>query len=248
VKVVGIIQARAGSTRLPRKVLAKIADKTLLEHVIARLKTSKVISEIVVAVPNTIENREIIDLAKKNNVSYFAGDEENVLLRFVEAAKKFNADVIVRVGADVPFISIEGINKAVNHHITKEADYTFNKFALGVKNGYPLGTGTEIISRKVLEKVNQLSNEPDEREHVTLFVRRNSPMFKIEKVEAPREMVRPNFRLTVDAPEDLTVIKEIFKQLYQPGKVISAIEAIRFLDANPRIVKINQNIEERVKE
>jgi len=247
-KVAAIVQARVGSTRLKNKVLEKIEDKTMLEHVIARLKTCNAINQVIIAVPDKEENHCLREIAEKNGVKSFAGSEENVLNRFLGAAEKFNVDVIARVGADQPLISIEGIEKAIKRHLEKEADYTFSHSITGVKNGYALGTGVEIVSTKALEGVGrEKAIRTDEKEHVTLFIRRYRPLFKVEEVSAPKELIRPNIKLTVDTKEDLEMVRAVFKKLYKPGRIISSEEAIGFLDQHPEIASLNRHIEEAVK-
>jgi len=246
-KVAAIIQTRVGSTRLKNKATAEIEGKTMLEHVIERLKASKALEEVIVAVPDSEGNETLTAIAEKSGAKAFAGSEENVLERFLGAAKKFDVDVIVRVGGDQPLISAEGIEESVERHLEKKADYTFSRSITGVKDGYALGTGVEVVSTRALEKVAENTKQADEKEHVTLFIRRYAPLFKIEEVSAPKELVRPGLKLTVDTDQDLQTVKAIFKELYKPGKIVSAKEAVKFLDEHPEIASLNSSEEEAVK-
>lgn len=101
-KIVAIIQARMGSTRLPGKVMKEILGKPLLEYQIERVRRSTLIDQIVIATTNTEEEQPIIDLCNRLSVSYYRGSEQDVLLRYWEAATRYKATVVVRLTSDCP--------------------------------------------------------------------------------------------------------------------------------------------------
>ena len=103
-KTICIIQARTGSTRLPEKVLFKIKGKSILEIVIDRLKKSKKINQIILATTRKTEDKKLIRIAKKKNIDFFRGEDENVLKRYYSCSKKYKPDIIVRVTADCPLV------------------------------------------------------------------------------------------------------------------------------------------------
>lgn len=113
-KVVAIIQARMGATRLPGKILMDIAGKPMLCHVIERMKQSKNVDSIVVATTTKEEDKAVLELAKECGIKIFAGSEDDVLDRFYQATKKFGADVIVRITVDCPIIDPQIVDVAIN--------------------------------------------------------------------------------------------------------------------------------------
>src|SRR3712207_317315 len=125
-KVVCIIQARTGSTRLPGKILKKICDKTVLEHDIERIKRIKNIDEIVIATTDKTQDDLIVNEALKLNIKYFRGSENDVLSRYYYAAKKYNADIIVRVTSDCPLIDSKVSEETINYYLNNKFDYVSN--------------------------------------------------------------------------------------------------------------------------
>ena len=154
--VIAIIQARMGSTRLPRKMLADIAGKQLLVHVIERVGAAKNLDEVVVATSDKRQDSLIIDVASKCGVKSFAGSEEDVLDRFLKAAEKFGADQILRICADNPLVDPWAIDELVTHHLRTGADYSYNS---GIhaphSTGLPDGSGAEIVTMDVLRKIHR---------------------------------------------------------------------------------------------
>ena len=142
-KVSAIIQARMGSSRLPGKAMMKLEDKSLLEHVVLRVKKSKKIDEIILATTKKSEDDVLVDLCKKLKVLTFRGSEQNVLSRFYFAAKYFNANIIVRITADDPFKDPSIIDSVINKFIVhKKYDYVSNNMV----PTFPLGLDVEVFS------------------------------------------------------------------------------------------------------
>ena len=111
---VAIIQARTGSTRLPNKVLIDLAGQSMLAHVVNRTKRASTIDKVVVATTELSADNAIVRLCKKQKWSYSRGSEHDVLDRYYQAALKFDANVIIRITSDCPFIEPEIIDKVVN--------------------------------------------------------------------------------------------------------------------------------------
>ena len=75
-----IIQARTGSTRLPKKVIQKIDSKnTVLDYVINQVKCSKKIEKIIVATTDLIEDDVICQCANLQKIECFRGSSEDVV-------------------------------------------------------------------------------------------------------------------------------------------------------------------------
>lgn len=241
-KVGIIIQARMGSTRFPGKVLKKIDDKnTVLELLLKRMKLCKSIDEIIIATTPDEKNSLIIDLAKKHDVSYFIGSETNVLERFYEAAKHFNLDIIVRITADCPFVDPKILDNMINFYVNNKYEYVMN---LDWNSNFPPGFDTEIFSFKVLEKIFNLAKNSDEKEHVTLFIKKHPYMFLIFSYNLKNLKKYKDLRLTIDEKEDLSMCREIFKKLKENGKFLnfSIFDILEIIENNPEIVKINKHL------
>jgi sialic acid synthase SpsE/spore coat polysaccharide biosynthesis protein SpsF (cytidylyltransferase family) len=232
-RVVGIIQARMGSARLPGKTMMDIEGKPMLEHLMGRVKRSETLDSIVVATTDKAEDDVIVDLAERCGVNWFRWSEEDVLDRYIKAAEKFNVDIVVRICADSPLTDPFEIDKLVRQHVKTNADYSYNN--LPHPKGLPEGAGAEAISIDVLKKIHKLATEQPHREHVTLFILDNPSFFHIERLDADLELRRPEFRLDVDYKEDLEFIREIYKRLYKPEEIIKLKDMIDLLDKHPEM-------------
>lgn len=234
-KVVAIIAARMGSKRMYGKPLKLVEGKSIIEHVIDRLKTAKLIDEIIVATSPKEENKVFIKLAKKIGVKHFVGDEEDVLDRYVQCAKKFKADHVVRVTSENPLIYVEHLDELIKKHVESESDFTY-------MDGLPLGCDIEIISANALYTSHKLGQKKHHSELVSLFIFENQQMFKITEIKPRKELQKPMYRLTVDTEKDLELMRKIYSELYKEGEIIKLETVVRFLDENPELPKINSNI------
>jgi len=237
--VVAIIQARIGSTRLPGKVLKKIQDKVVLDYVIDRLKTCKNIDEIVLAI-TTNKNDDVLEkYAKNKKINFIRGSEEDVLSRYYEAAKKFNAEVIVRITSDCPLIDPKIVDEVIKKHIESDADYTANT----IKRTYPRGFDVEVFNFDILERTYRNANAKYHREHVTPYIREHPEKFKLQNIEAPDKIKRPDIRITVDTEKDFELIKKIISHF--DNIEFTAEDIVDFLNINPKLLEINKNIKQK---
>ena len=239
-KVVAIIQARMGSTRLPGKVLMDIAGKPMLWHVIERVKRCKKVVSIVVATTTKEEDKAVIELAKKCGVETFAGSEEDVLDRYYQAAKKFNADIIVRITADCPLIDPEVTDKIIRYFIEN-----FGKFDhFGPPKGYPEGLDTEVFTFQALEKAWLEAKKPSEREHVTPYIWCNPDMFKLGKLPSDLKEGEDYSHLhwSVDEECDLRFVREVYKRLYREGEIFHMRDVLNLLHEHPELLEINKGL------
>jgi len=243
-KIVCIVQARTGSTRLPSKVTKEICGKTVLELLIERLKQSSKIDDIIIATTTNPKDKVIAELAERNGIKFFRGSEEDVLGRYYGAAKAVNADIIVRVTSDCPLLDVDGMDSLIDHFLMDEVDYAVDIGDTGVHfnpNGMPLGLGSEVMKFSALERA-QLSNaDAAQREHVTLYLEENPDKFKLRYYDSPEYARGNNFRLTLDTPEDFELIKAIYENLYK-GRPISLKKVFEFLETNPRLARSNMHV------
>lgn len=208
--IVAIIQARTGSTRLPNKVLADIEGKSMLAHIIERVKASSV-DKVIVATTTNPQDEPIVDIAKQYGVDYFLGSEHDVLDRYYNAATRFRADSIVRITADCPLIDPHVIDKIVQAYLKGNYDYVTNV----IKRTYPDGLDTEVFSYSALQKAWLEATLPEDREHVTLYVWKRPDLFNHYSVEQDKDLSR--LRWTVDTQKDLDFVRDVYKCLGRRG-------------------------------
>lgn len=191
-----IIQARMGSSRLPGKVLKRIGNKTLLEHIIFRLSKLKNVTRIVIATSNLDKDDIIENFCIKHNVNYFRGSESNVLERYYFCAKRYGFEHIIRLTGDNPFTDIIELDNLIYLHIKNKADYSRSFSTL------PKGVGAEIFAFEALEKSYIKSSKPNHFEHVNEYIEENENEFKISELNVSKGKNRPDITLTIDTEED----------------------------------------------
>lgn len=230
-----IIQARVGSTRLPRKVMEKIDnDFLIIDFVIKQLKSSKKIEKILVATTNLTEDDVICDHLSSQNIEFYRGSSDDVLDRYFQCAKKFSIDIIVRITADNPLIDPEIVDMVIDQYKNQKCDFATNTLI----RTFPYGTEVEIISFKSLEKAWKNAKKPSEREHVTPFIRDLKNKFILVNLESKSDL--SNLRFTVDRHEDLELVKKIVKKIHTRPILIKDI--LELNKNNPEIFEINKNV------
>ncbi|WP_409068650.1 cytidylyltransferase domain-containing protein [Clostridium sp. FAM 1755] len=239
--VVCIVQARVGSTRLPEKVLKKICGKTVLEHDIDRLKQVKNLNKIVIATTTLDEDSKIEKLVAKLGIDCFRGSSEDVLSRYYFAAKKYKADVIVRVTSDCPLIDYNTSDRIIQYYLDNldKYDYASNT----IERTYPRGLDTEVFSFEALEKSYNKAKKQYEREHVTPYIYENIDKFRI--IQYKNENNYSNYRWTLDTEEDYKLINTIYNSLYKENQLFSFNDILKFIDKNPHLIKINGHIQQK---
>jgi spore coat polysaccharide biosynthesis protein SpsF len=235
-KKVVILQARISSSRLPRKVLAELAGRPVIHHILDRLETSKEIDEIVVAIPEVPAEDELVDAVAGRDVRIVRGPETNVLTRYTIAAYDSHADIVVRATADNPLVDIGVMDEQLRYIVkTPDTDYIYTK-------GLPLGVSTETFTRKTLDKLDFLARTPLMREHVTYYLVQNPAPFSVIHLDPPSELAHPELRLTLDTPDDLKVFQAIYGELYETGTTVSTAEAIGLLINRPELARANGQV------
>lgn len=242
-KVVCLVQARVGSTRLPGKILKEICGKTILHHEIDRLKKCKEIDEIVIATTDKEDDDKIVNEAKKLSVKYFRGSENDVLSRFYYAAKENNADIVVRVTSDCPCIDFEILDKMLIYFKDKYKEKQIDYLSNTINRTYPRGYDIEIFTFSALEKSYINAEKEYEREHVTPYIYDKTNNFL--KLSFENKDDYSEYRVTLDTIEDFIVIKNIFENLYYKNPYFKLNDVVQYLNNNLHIVDINKHIEQK---
>lgn len=224
-RVVAIIQARCGSTRLPGKVMSKLAGKPVVWHIIERVKRVKNIDDIVVATTVSRKDDRLIDYLKRIGVRYFRGSEKNVLDRFIKAAKRFDADIVVRICADSPLIEPTEIKKMITRLLKENADYVLVRPRVKC-----IHEGFEVVNVDALKKQLSFSGANYVKEHVTIYIRERPERFKIAYYTPMKDFQREGPKLSVDTPADLRFMRKVYRRLYRPGEIVDLKQVIRLID------------------
>jgi len=236
-KISCIVQARVNSKRLPGKILMPVFGKSLLQHLLERLKRLKTIDDLIVATTKHKLDDQTAKIAKLINVKIYRGDEHNVLKRYYDCAKINKSSVIIRVTADCPLIDIKYINELLKIFLKNDYDYLSNLDL----NYLPDGFHCEIFNFRSLEKAQKLAKSKFDREHVTSFLWSNPKIFSIHHYCGKKlKNHSKDIRLTLDYHEDYILIKEVFEKLYKKNKFFSLVEITAFLEKNKSFLKINE--------
>ena len=224
---------------MPGKVLKELAGIPSLVHIFNILRATNSIDDFAVLTTSLSEDDAIEDVCKKNSVKVFRGSVHDVLDRFRIAAEILKPQRIIRVTGDDPLMDPEIIDKVVDEHQSGEYDYSSNI----VTRTYPRGMDTEVIEYGALEKSWRTTSDKDDREHVTLYIRRHPELFKIHSVEQDGKSYS-DLRLCLDTEEDSKLITKIYTELYQ-NRPIKLDEVISLLENNPELKKINSGIRQK---
>ena len=209
-KTVAIIQARMGSRRLPGKVLKKLSEFSIVEWVILRTLQSKKINKVVLATTNLRKDDPLVKVARKYKVNIFRGSERDVLGRFYKAAKKTKAKNIIRICADCPFIDPGELDKLISVFYSRRSDYACN-MENKLNSKYADGFGAEILSFETLNKLNILATKATDREHVTIYIWKNSKLFNIFSIPAPKSLAYPKLKFFINTKKDFVKMKKLVK-------------------------------------
>lgn len=232
-RIVATIEARMRSTRLPGKVLKPILGRPMLELMIERLKRARRVDEVVVATTDHSSCDPIQELAIRLGVPCFRGSEEDVLDRVLRAARQAQADLIVETTGDCPLICPVTTDKSIERFLASEVDYCSNHLDVQV---FPLS---------VLEKVAQLTNDPADREHVSLYIYEQPGRFRVLDVSDTLPTGVTNLRMSVDTPEDFRLISSIYERLYPTTPAFTLQDILDLFSREPELLEINKYIQQK---
>lgn len=240
-KIVSTIEARFASTRLPGKTLLKICGRPTLELIIERLKRSKFIDEVVVATTVNPDCDPIVDLAKKSEVGCYRGSEDDVLERVLEAAKHYKADIIVEITGDETLIDPKIVDQVIEFYLKNDFDYVSNI----LNRCYPRGLDTQVFATSILEEVSRLTDDPVDRENVSLYIYEHHQRYSLGSIEAPEELNHPDWRWTLDTKEDFEFLKTVYEALYPAKKDFDSYDVLEFIKKNPHVLEINKGVNQK---
>lgn len=237
-RVVAIVQARMGSTRLPGKVLLPIAGKSMLERVVARLRRARLLEAILVATTRAPADEAVAGAARRLGVPAFRGAEDDVLDRYHEAARTLGARVIVRITADCPLIDAGIVDQVVGVFLDERPDYASNTLV----RTYPTGLDTEVFSAEALHAAWREARAPYQRAHVTPFLYEHPERFRLRSVADSAD--RSGMRWTVDTAEDLSFVREVYSR-FAGRDDFSWSEVAGLLEREPALADVNRHVRQK---
>lgn len=242
-KIIAIIQARMGSTRLSGKVMKKLGNKTVLAHVVNRVSMSEKIDKVIVATTKNVEDDTIVKECESIGAYYYRGSQDNVLSRYYEAAKEEKADIVIRVTSDCPLIDPFIIDKMIDYFIEEKNDSNIDYLSNTLIETFPRGFDVEVFTFKSLEQAYNHATYDYEKEHVTPYIYINKDKFKIANYSNDKNYSQ--YRLTLDTTEDYEVLKKVYDNLYKKDDMFYFDEIISYLENNPEISQINKQIKQK---
>jgi spore coat polysaccharide biosynthesis protein SpsF len=222
-----IVQARMTSTRFPGKVLADLAGGPMILRQLERVSRADCLDLIVVATSDDPSDDVLAATVEQAGFPVIRGSLDDVLGRFITAIDAYEPEIVVRLTADCPLASPAVIDQVVNDFLSTGADYVSNTMT----PTFPDGLDVEVVTAQSLRKVDELSIDPPEREHVTLGIYRRPELFTIRNVENSSDL--SHLRWTVDTQEDLAFVRDVYADLYQQNPNFDVAEILEYLHVHP---------------
>jgi spore coat polysaccharide biosynthesis protein SpsF len=235
-KIVTVIQARLGSSRLPGKVMMEILGKPLLLRMVERVRRAALAGTIVIATTTEPSDDIIEQLCKTEGLLCYRGSRDDLLDRHYQAGKLYGADAVVKIPSDCPLIDPAVIDKVLQYYLDHDFDFVSNLHPAT----YPDGNDVEVMSMHTIEKAWHEAARPMEREHTTPYIWEHPELFTIGNVvwETGQDCSMSD-RWTIDYPEDFAFIKAIYEQLYSLNPAFGLADILHLTRQNPAIFAIN---------
>lgn len=244
-RVVTIIQARMGSSRLPGKIMLDLCGKSVLEHDLLRVKASRLTDAIVVATTTNPRDDRVAAEALRCGVGVSRGSEDDVLSRYYHAACEHQAEIVVRMTSDCPLFDAGVLDAMLEIFLacqkeTPPLDYMSNTYG---RRTFPRGLDTEIFTFAALERAFNEAHQPYEREHVTPYLHQHPELFTLRGFFG--ETDHSGYRWTLDTDDDWELIRTIYDTLYSEGEIFTTEAALALMAARPELAAINAHVEQK---
>ncbi|OFW06430.1 MAG: spore coat protein [Acidobacteria bacterium RIFCSPLOWO2_02_FULL_68_18] len=231
--VVGILQARLSSSRLPGKVLLPILGEPMLFRHLERLRRSTEMDRVVVATSTDPSDDPLAAACRQRDVPCFRGDLHDVLRRVVDAARPYRPDAVVRLTGDCPLADPALVDDLIRYFRAGSYDYASNCFP----PTFPDGLDAEVVRFSSLEEAYREAVLPSHREHVTPFLRAHLERYRIGHISGSVD--RSAMRWTVDEPEDFEFVRQVYERLYPTTPEFDTPDILDLLAREPALQAIN---------
>lgn len=226
------------SSRLSGKVVAPVGGIPMLAMMVRRLQRSSMLAGICLATTTNAVDDELEALAASLGMRCWRGSEDDVLGRVLDAARSVDADVIVETTGDCPMVDWGLLDDCVHAYFADDLHYCSNNRA----RHYPLGLDVQVFSTDVLADVDRRTDDAADREHVSLFIYEHPSLYRLGGAPLRPDLYRPDWRWTVDTPDDLQLVRSVVAEL---GHGFSAAEAVVWLDAHPDVIAVNRAVAQK---
>jgi spore coat polysaccharide biosynthesis protein SpsF len=240
-KTVITVEARMSSTRLPGKVLRPIIGRPLLERMVERLQRVTRADAIVIATTTNPIDDPIESLARAIGVGCWRGSEEDVLQRVLDAARSVDAELIVETTGDCPLIDPAIVDQVIHTFLVNRVDYCANV----LEPTYPRGLDVQVFPTAVLAEVAGLTDDPADREHVSLYIYEHPERYRLLTVASGLPEQVGELRLTVDTEPDLELVSRIYEALYPTNRNFCLVDILGFLGRRPELAFINRHVRQK---
>jgi len=241
-RVVASIEARMSASRLPGKVLMDIGGMPVIEFMATRVRLARTLDAVMIATTTNPADDAIAVWARNYGIACYRGSEGDVLGRVVEAQRTQNSDLVVELCGDCPLIDPELIDLAVNTFRAGDCDVVTS----AVQLSYPQGTEVQIFPFSLLAEVAETIDDPAVREHVSLYFYEHAERYRIRHLDAPPVLRHPEYRLQVDYPEDLALVRSIVSRLAPTfGPTFGLGAVVDLLAREPALSEINRHCREK---
>jgi spore coat polysaccharide biosynthesis protein SpsF len=234
-KVVAIIQARMGSTRLPGKVLMDLGGATVLSRVVSRARRCRLVNEVVVATSENPADDAILKECRRLACKAFRGSEQDVLDRYYRAAQQSEAEGVVRITSDCPLIDPGVSDKTIQAFLDERPDYASNV----MERTYPRGLDTEVMTLAALEMAWREAREGYQREHVTPFLYQHPERFRLLSVRGDHDYSQ--CRWTLDTTEDMDFLRGVYASSAD-RQDLTWEDVLRIVTREPQLAEINRHV------
>ncbi len=233
-----VITVRMKSSRLPRKALLQIKGKTILEHLIDRMRLSKKADMVIVATSTHPDDAVLEEVAKKAGVRCFRGSPEDKLARYLAASKEYGFNYMVDVSADNPLSDPVYVDKVIDEFRTNDPDFI-------LVDNLPLGTGPVGMKMTTVERICQMKEGIDTEAYGYYFL--NTDLFNVSHLQAEETLRYPEIRLTIDYPEDYKLMCMVFDELDQTDNTFPLKEVVDLFARKPELLRVNEEAQKRYK-
>lgn len=237
--MIAIIQARMGSSRLPGKVLQDVCGQPMLVRQVVRSRRAQYLGQVIVATTDQPEDDPIAEVCLAHGIPCFRGDPLDVLDRYYKAAQLFDAQIIVRLTGDCPVIDPHEIDRTIQAFFTAQVDFAANRLPPPWKRTTPIGMDTEVVTMAALTRAWREAQAKYAREHVMPYFYEQEGRFTVLLVDHKPDL--SEYRLTVDTPEDLALIREIYTH-FDGTDEFSLGDMVALLDKRPDLITLNAQV------
>lgn len=235
--ILGILQARATSSRLPGKVLKPLLGRPMMLRQLERLQRARLIDLWIVATSDDASDDGVVEACAEAGVACFRGSLADVLDRFYQAARLHRPDHVVRSTADCPLADPAILDRVIAHHVAGGFDYSSS----GLERTLPDGLDAEVFRFEALEAAWRDARLPSEREHVTTYLYHHPERFRLGSLRHPVDLSA--LRLTVDEPADFELVTRLYEALHPADPRFGLDAVMAHLAAHPELTELNNHLE-----